>query len=514
MYKELQKITILIISILVLSFNSSCNKDDENEGIKEEDKKTWYVDKDLDGYGDPDISLSMLAVNKPVGFVADNTDCDDTDDTINPNVSDSPYDGIDSNCDNVQEKVITTFSKTYGGSATESGNSIVLTKDGGYVFAGTTSSVNGDITSSKGSFDFWIVKIDSFGKLIWKKSFGGSNEEIPNSIQQTTDGGYVIVGHSFSTDGDVSKNNGGKDLWVIKIDAEGNLIWEKSFGGSRDDSFGYIQQTSDNGYIIAGRTNSVDGDVKENKGQFDCWVIKLNAIGNLEWERTYGGSLHDTSGSIIQTTDGGYIIAANVSSTDGDVIGNDKLDTNTWVFKTDSSGVIIWQKIFGGSGNENIQSIKKTNDEGYVIVGSTYSQDGDVSGTNGESDFWIIKIDNSGNLIWNRTYGGSKIDAAYSVVQNSQGNYIIAGVTQSTDGDVNGFLGNRDGWIINLDSSGNLAKQRTFGGTDFDLFLDIKLTPDGGYIAIGNSSSNNGDIPKHQGGGDIWVLKLNPDEDL
>ena len=201
-------------------------------------------------------------------------------------------------------------------------HSIQQTADGGYVVAGYANSNDGDVSGNHGDFDYWIVKLDQSGNLVWQKCLGGSNKEEAWSIRQTADGGYVVAGRTYSNDGDVRGNHGDGDYWVVKLDASGNLVWQKCLGGSNNDEARSIQQTADGGYVVAGHTNSNDGDVRGNHGDDDYWVVKLDASGNLVWQKCLGGSKDEYAQSVQQTADGGYVVAGYTYSNDGDVSGN------------------------------------------------------------------------------------------------------------------------------------------------------------------------------------------------
>jgi hypothetical protein len=275
----------------------------------------------------------------------------------------------------------------------------------------------------------------------WQKSLGGSATDDATSIQQTTDGGYIVAGFSYSTDGDVTGHHGGSDYWIVKLDVTANLQWQKSFGGLSEDYPYSIQQTTDGGYIVAGYSSSTDGDVTGNHGGGDCWVVKLDATGNLQWQRLLGGSEYDFANSIQQTTDGGYIVAGGSASADGDVTGNHGGE-DYWVVKLDATGNLLWQKSFGGSDDEEAWSIQQTTDGGYIVAGSSYSTDGDVTGNHGGEDYWIVKLYATGNLQWQKSLGGSGDEDAWSIQQTTDDGYIVAGESFSINGDV---TGNHDG---------------------------------------------------------------------
>ncbi|MBP9673477.1 MAG: T9SS type A sorting domain-containing protein [Bacteriovoracaceae bacterium] len=398
------------------------------------------------------------------------------------------------------------WGKTYGGSQNESHAFIQPTSDGGYIMSSDSNSNDGDVSGHHGNGDFWIIKIDAQGNLQWQKSYGGSQIESARSIQPTTDGGYIVVGLTLSNDGDVSNNHGDEDGWIIKIDAQGNLQWQKTYGGSLADRFHTIQATA-GGYIVAGYSSSNDGDVVSlNHGNGDLWVVKIDLQGSIIWEKNYGGTGDEWAKS-IQPTTSGYVIGGYTNSNDGDVTGHHG-NGDFWVMHIDSQGNLQWQKTYGGSLDELFSTIQKTTDGGYVMTGYTTSNDGDITNHQGLRDFWVVKVDNQGNLQWQKTYGGNKDDWPYSVQQTTDGGYIVAGLSNSNQGDVTDNLGGYDFWLIKIDVQGNLQWQKTYGGSNQEGAEAIQETPDGGYIVIGSTLSSDGDVTNNYGGSDLWVLKL------
>ncbi len=406
------------------------------------------------------------------------------------------------------------FKKNFGGSGPDAAQSIVETPDGGYIAVGTTGSNDGDVSGSHGANDMnndiWVIKLDERGNLKWQRCFGGTENDVANQIIKTTDGNYVIVGNTFSSDGDVVGHHEGyynMDAWIIKINNSGNILWQKCLGGSNDDGANSIYQTSDGGFIVAGYSYSDDGDLTENKGGYDYWIIKLNASGDIQWQKVYGGSNDDIAASIIQTSDGGYLIAGESYSTDGDVEGNHGSYTyDYWILKIDNSGNIQWSKNFGGSEDDIPHSIIQTSDGNYLIAGETTSYNGDIDYNHGWIDFWIIKLNQSGNIIWKKTFGGSSDDIAYSIIENSEGNYVIAGYTDSYDGDITNTNG-ADFWIVKIDPNGKLLSEKCFGGYYEERAYCIKQTSDEGYIIAGYTNSDDENIHTH-GWEDFWIVKI------
>ena len=423
------------------------------------------------------------------------------------------------------------WQKCLGGIGDEVASSIQQTSDGGYIIAGYTNSQNGDVSGNHGKTDSWIVKINSTGNLQWQKCFGGSEDDKATSIQQTSDSGYIFVGSTYSIDGDVVGNHGGMDSWIVKLNSIGAIQWKKCLGGSIGpngedgiDEAVCVQQTSDGGYIISGNTNSTDGDFSDNHGDQDSWVIKLNSIGNLQWKKCLGGSKEEFATSIQQTSDGGYIIAGSTRSIDGDVSGNNGgvNAKDAWIVKINSSGTIQWQKCIGGSSGYNgwgdddfASSIQQTSDGGYILAGHTNSQDGDVSGNHGLIDSWVVKLNSTSSIEWQKCLGGTNFDEAKSIKQTSDGGYIVAGYTMSNDGDITGNHGNTDSWVAKLNSNGSLQWQKLLGLSDYEGANCIQPTVDGGYIIAGYTNSKNathfyfGDVFGNHGGNDSWIVKLN-----
>jgi hypothetical protein len=399
------------------------------------------------------------------------------------------------------------WDKTFGGSGQDSLSSIQQTSDGGYILAGNKHNRNGLDNDINNRSDYWIVKLDGMGSEVWDKSFGDSFEDRATSIQQTSDGGYIVGGYSRTVWNDEgSDGSGNPNYLILKLDELGNKVWDKSFETKSYSSNGnFIQQTSDGDYVV---TFEIPTEWWKNS---DCRILKLDESGNEVWDKTYGGSSYDRVYSIQQTSDGGYIVAGSTYSNDGDISdGNNGLG-DYWVLKLDGSGNKEWDKTYGGSSNDKAYSIQQTSDGGYIVAGSTQSNSGDISdGNNGNVDYWILKLDESGNKVWDKTLGGSSYDSATSIQQTSDGGYIVAGSTKSSDSDItDSNNGKSDNWIIKLDESGNKVWDKTLGGSDSDNATSIQQTSDGGYIVAGTTSSNDGDITDgNNGSSDFWIIKL------
>jgi predicted RNase H-related nuclease YkuK (DUF458 family) len=358
-----------------------------------------------------------------------------------------------------------SWEKIFGGTNDDDGLSVQQTTDGGYIITGGTKSFG------NGSTDFYLIKTDGNGDSIWTKTFGGTNYDYGWSVQQTTDGGYIITGTTESF------GNGSTDFYLIKTDGNGDSIWTKTFGGTNYDEGYSVQQTTDGGYIVCGRTKSF------GNGNNDVYLIKTDGNGDSIWTKTFGGTSSDYGKSVQQTTDGGYIITGMTES-----FGNGFDDV--YLIKTDGNGDSIWTKTFGGTNDDYGNSVQQTTDGGYIITGGTKSFG------NGSTDFYLIKTDGNGDSIWTKTFGGTSWDNGWSVQQTTDGGYIITGTTESFG---NGLS---DVYLIKTDDNGDSLWTKTFGGTTNDYGKSVQQTTDGGYIITGGKDS-----PFGNGGNDVYLIK-------
>jgi hypothetical protein len=294
------------------------------------------------------------------------------------------------------------------------------------------------------------------------------------------------------------------------------MEWGKCLGGSCIEVAYQLELTPDGGYICIGYSCSKDGNVTENYGNYDVWVLKLNQMGDIEWQHSFGGTYTDWGLCIHTTTDGGSIIGGLVNSTDGNIHGNYHEKDDAWIAKLDSSGNIMWQKIFGGTESESVISIMPTNDAGYIFSGHTSSNDGDVSGNHGNDDVWVVKLDHEGNLIWQKCYGGSLGESGLVIRESSDGNYFVGGYTHSSDGQVIGNHSsipyNADMWILKISPSGNLIWQQCVGGVGDEGVNDLMTYSEGKLEIIGwtTTDDNSGDVNcEHHGysTSDVWFVQ-------
>lgn len=365
--------------------------------------------------------------------------------------------------------------------------------------------------------DCWVLKLDSVGSLEWENSLGGTNDEIGYSIRQTTDGGYILASSTYSDDGDVTGYHPpitgmGGDMWVVKLDASGNITWQRALGGSAFDLGYSILQSYDGNYVVAGRTLSTDGDVSFNNGSSDIWIVKLDAAGNILWEKAIGGSSVDYAYTIRETNDHGFILAGNVNSSDGDFSGVTLPPFGgAFIMKTDSLANIEWYQVVGGSLFEWGFDVTQTSDGGYMLGVNTASSN--VAGTHGGMEYWMTRLDNTGGIVWQNCYGSSGNDFFKAFCQTPDGGYALIGHSNTANGNISNIIGSFDAWVIKIDSAGAILWERSYGGTDVDEGTSIIVTPDGGLLIGVESNSNDVDVSGHHGpliNADIWIAKLAP----
>ena len=408
--------------------------------------------------------------------------------------------------------------QNFGGSGDDSPRSIIPTLDGGFAVFGFTNSTDGDLADKTLNVnDYWLLKLDAEGNLQWERTYGGSGDDRGQQVIQTSDGGYAITGYAQSADGDGSNNEGFHDNWVLRLDVSGNILWEKSFGFSGHDHSYDIVETADGGFFFSGfldvTSSNGEGSTGKssgltNHGVGEFWGTRLDADGNLLWRKFFGGSNNDRSFGVLNANDGGFILSGASESDDFD-ISNSKGSYDFWVVKVDKNGNFEWEQSFGGTGIEQSHDIAKTADGNYVLVGNTFSTDTQVTKNNGESDIWLIKINDAGELIWQHSYGGSGFDAAHSVSLTSNGGFIISGNSKSSDKDATVNQGENDFWMLLTDEDGQILREFSIGGTDLDFAYDAVEAADGSIILVGETASSNFPNIDHKGGMDLVVLRVN-----
>jgi len=474
------------------------------------------------------------------------------------------------------------WERTFGGDGEDAANFVIQTADGGFLIVGKTRS------KGEGRYDAWIVKLDEAGNLVWDRTFGGADFDEANSVIQTRDGGFLVVGYTLSW------GAGGRDAWIIRLDGSGRKLWERVFGGEWDDTAYSAAQTADGKFLIAGvRSRSSGSGILNLVPEDDVWLIMVDDDGDEIWEKTYGGKDDDGAFSVISTKDGGFLVAGYTESIgsagrngwvikldeDGNKLWNKVFSKWTeatsaiqvpdgrfivvgsttalfkteagWVTELDENGsqiwtesfkgkeprsvvqtdatsfavagrwksgawiakfkcscgeplldfdyskvgiygelVKVWDKTLGGEGDDAVYSVIQTADGNFLAVGSTSSKGA------GESDAWVVKFDGEGNVLWDKTFGGADFDGANSVIQTRDGGFLVVGRTFSKG------AGGEDAWVMKLDEGGNLIWDETFGGRKGDVANFVIQTKDGGFLVVGATRSGK------TGDNDLWIVRL------
>ena len=349
-------------------------------------------------------------------------------------------------------------------------------------------------------------------EIDWQHNYGGSGWDIPFKILSTpSDSGYIVAGVSGSIDGDVTESNGYDDYWVVKLDSLGNILWQNTYGGSSFDQCNDIVLTSDGGYLLAGYIYSNDGDITLNHGDVDYWVVKISVTGVIEWQKSFGGIETDFANRILTLPSGNFMIIGESSSNDGDVLGHHNTPTKTndiWVIEIDPSGNLLSSKCYGSYFDESAGDIILLGD-GIAIVGTTFGSGGDVTSHDGATDFWLFKIDFDGNIIWDRSFGGDDYDWGYSIGKKTNGDIVICGITSSVDGDIIDYNGGTaDALVVIVDSIGNLESSHCFGGSLYDESDDLIVIDNNQILICGSTASIDGDMTDNNGSTDFWVAMI------
>lgn len=434
------------------------------------------------------------------------------------------------------------WEKSYGGKHADYLFDVQPTADYGFILAGSSLSDKSGTKSenNQGDLDYWVWKMDENGKPDWQKSLGGSGFDLLKSIKGTKDGGFILAGTSNSNTGFHKKDSckGNTDFWVFKLNAKGDEQWQRTIGGTGQEELLCAFQTTDGGYMLGGSSssdatktttskNALTTSKKEmtnksanSRGNMDYWIVKLNPQGEVQWQQTYGGKYADVLRSMEQTQDGGYILGGYSNSPQS----GDKTEPSIgigdyWVVKIDNSGTIEWQRTYGGNGDNQLYVIHQTEDEGYLIGGNTNSTNSLTSkgGTvsNG-TDFWLLKIDAKGNEDWSQTYDYGKVDILTSLVENKDHTFLIGGYAQNGATSEGGLAlkkqqakGINDYIALKIDAKGQEIWTQSVGSSGEDILRKLIETRDGGYLLAGTSNAASSlDKNSTIGSNDFWVVKL------
>ncbi len=405
------------------------------------------------------------------------------------------------------------FNRVLGGSGLDVINDVRQTRDGGYIIIGSTASNDGSVIGNHGNEVVWIVKLDASGNLQWQRCLGGGENDRGCGVRQTADGGFIIVAETSSSGGDVMGNHGMIDIWVVKLDASGNLRWQRCYGGSNDEMAGGIEIASDGGYILIGTTNSGDGDVTANNGGSDMWVVKLNSAGHIQWQRSLGGSNAEEGTGVVQMRDGGYLAGGRTSSTDGDVSGHTGSDVSDgWLVMLDVTGQSRWQRVLSGCDSMRCSIAGLNGNDAIVVLAeeiASYRHEGCMY----YSIESLIEVDPAGLIRWRRSFRDG-IERSSGTVERVAGGYMLAYVTEfsrvENEQEQQFYLT----VIERIDESGRLAWRRQLGGDtradryyECEAFVTIRQTGDGGYILAGTVDTGSGGRDGNSNY-DIFIAKL------
>ena len=441
----------------------------------------------------------------------------------NPDKTESSRGGRDYWVTKWQDAVPATASVVdfrYGGSQHDNFTQLIKTGDNGYLLGGYSRSDNTGSKSEtgRGGFDYWVIKTDATGKELWNKRFGGAKNDYLNSMMQTPDGGYLLGGSSESgVGGDKSGvSRGDRDFWVVKISSTGTKEWDRTFGGSGFEDLRQLRQLASGNYILGGYSISPAGDDKSegSRGGYDYWVVTLNPRGNKISDYRYGGNAHDYLQDVLVNPDGSLLLGGtSLSGLSHDKSQNSEGSSDYWVVKVGSNGERLWDKSYGGTGQDYLQALAATGDS-YILAGYSNSSANNHKSQNnrGGTDFWLLKINADGQKLWDKTYGGTGHEELRSLLVTSNGNLLLGGTTFSeASGDkTQNSRGNSDYWIVQTTSAGTKQWDQRYGGQEKDELRTLLQDSDDSYLLAGRSNSEISGDQTHAGQGqqDYWLVKV------
>ncbi len=409
------------------------------------------------------------------------------------------------------------WQRAFGGSGDDIGNSVICLDSGELVVCGLSASNDGDIYFHNIPYvlnDVLVLKSDSNGNIYWNNCYGGTSGDDGIQIIPTKESNFFIGANTNSTNGDVTGiHNHGQDFWLAKLNSQNLIIWENCFGSFNQEYIHSVIQTKDSGFVALGETYGNDGDVNGNHGlgHTDIWVVKVDKNGTLLWQVCLGSWTFDAAGSLVETSDNGILVVGSAITGQGGSVqcSSSILGENVWIVKLDSSGNQLWDRCYGGLANDEGEKVVLSPNGGYYVLGYASSGTGDVSGYIGTVDFWLLRLDDSGNLLWQKCFGGTGFDIPHSIALAPNGDIIMCGSTDSFDGQAASNHGGDDVFIVRADSSGNYLWSHCYGGSDSDIGYSVAVATDGSPIFTGFTESNDGDVSGNHGGRDLWLVKLN-----
>ena len=410
--------------------------------------------------------------------------------------------------------------RTIGGNSSDELKQIIHTIDNGFIIAGDSrSGISGEKTdTSKGFYDFWILKCDSLFNIEWQRTIGGTGLDYLTSVIQTDDGNFLCLGISNSPiSGDKTCDTiGDRDLWLLKLDNEGNILWQKAYGGTDEDDACNIIDNGDGTYILTAYSKSDSSGTKteNSRGDFDYWIIKIDGEGNVLWDKTIGGSgLDMVNSAILGENNSIYLVGYSESPASGEKTEDGYGLGDCWVVKLDGSGNFLWDKTLGGDDMDVGDKIVKNGSYFYISCSSHSDSSGTkTENSRGYSDYWIIKIDENGNLLRDKTIGGTGYDSETGIYIDDDGNLFVVGASTSpASGEkVESSKGSFDYWVLKLDTNFNILWQKDIGGNDYDEY-PVGVPMGGNSYIVGGTSSSNASGDKNEnsrGWNDYWIVKL------
>ncbi len=410
------------------------------------------------------------------------------------------------------------WQKSLGGRNNEYAYAATPTSDGGSVIVGATNNnKDGDVPASKasnsaGGSDIWVVKLDNWGEIVWSKTFGGTKDDIATDVLETKDKGILLVATTASTDGEAAGNGTRGGLILLKLKADGTIEWRKvlasgysvgeiSFAKADANSKPSIKPTTDGGYVLGATINPINTT--------DFWLSKLTATGDIQWTRTYGSPKNDSMNEVIVCSDGGFLMVGSTEASNLEIAGAGKGFIDFCTMKADATGRLLWIRALGGTNLDIAYSAVETTDNAYIVVGETNSTNGDMMPNLGEKDGVLVKYSaTDGRLLWKTLTGGVDIDGLYNIRKTSDGKLFAMGMSSSLIGKVKPKSSVGDVWVMNIENSGVITSHAMFGGADSDIARGAFPTADGGFIIAGNSDSVDGDLTENKGDTDFWAVKI------
>jgi hypothetical protein len=408
--------------------------------------------------------------------------------------------------------------ESFGGSGIDQATAVVASDDGAFMVVGSTYSNDGHFTGLKSSTDadYFLMRVRPDGAVDWTKVYGGPDDEIATGITKTSDGGFVLSGYSRSDNCFTGSNGGFHDYYILKVDAQGNEVWCKNFGYPGSDQAQNIIETREGDLMVTGffDVSASEGQGNEDRnnsgtlhGVGEYWGIKLDAEGQFFWKRYFGGSNNDRSYNLVQASDGGFILIGSSESDDFDITDS-RGSYDYWAVKLSASGALEWTRSYGGSEIDIAYDIVLMESGNYLIAGDARSNDFDVSVNLGNADLWLIEIDPQGNLIWEKSLGGSMFDSAKDLLRMNDGLYCVTGSSRSNDGNVAANNGQNDAWTVVVNAQGEIQYEVSIGGSSLDFSEAAAQGADGSLMVVGNTESSDGDILQNIGYKDILIYKI------